>query len=69
MEGLPARSSVLTIHHLVADGNLVSAHYNRSAKRLDGTDYDTEYNILFRLLDGRIAEVERSRIRPQAFGG
>lgn len=55
-------SSVLTVHHLVAEGDLVSAHYRRTAQRIGadggaGGDYDAEYNILFRLVDGRIAEV------------
>jgi ketosteroid isomerase-like protein len=68
-KGFLPGSSVLTIHHMVADGDLVSAHYNRSAKRLDGTDYDTEYNILFRLLDGRIAEVWEIADTAKAFGG
>jgi ketosteroid isomerase-like protein len=58
-----AGSSVLTVHHLVAEDDLVSAHYRRTAKRVGGAqrvggaDYDAEYNILFRLVDGRIAEV------------
>jgi ketosteroid isomerase-like protein len=55
-------SSVLTVHHLVAEGDLVSAHYRRTARLVGkgGADiggYDAEYNILFRLVDGRIAEV------------
>jgi ketosteroid isomerase-like protein len=55
-------SSVLTVHHLVAEDDLVSAHYRRTAQRVGsaehpGADYDAEYNILFRLVDGRIAEV------------
>ena len=55
-------SSVLTLHHLVAEGDLVSAHYRRTARLVGrgGADigsYDAEYNILFRLVDGRIAEV------------
>lgn len=55
-------SSVLTVQHLVADGDLVSAHYRRTARLVGkgGTDiggYDAEYNILFRFFDGRIAEV------------
>ena len=55
-------TSVLTIHHLVAEGELVSAHYRRTAQLVGkgavaGGGYDTEYNILFRLADGRIAEV------------
>jgi ketosteroid isomerase-like protein len=52
-----AGSSVLTIHHLVAEDDLVSAHYRRTAQRVDGGEYDAEYNILFRLVDGRILEV------------
>jgi ketosteroid isomerase-like protein len=67
-KGFVPGSSVLTVHHLVADGDLVSAHYNRAAKRLDGSDYDTEYNILFRLAEGRIAEVWEIVDTAQAFG-
>jgi ketosteroid isomerase-like protein len=66
-KGFQPGSSVLTIHHLVADGDLVSAHYQRSAQRLDGADYDTEYNILFRLLDGRIVEVWEIADTAKAF--
>jgi len=55
-------TSVLTVHHLVTEGDLVSAHYRRTARLVGngGVDiggYDAEYNILFRLVDGRIAEV------------
>jgi ketosteroid isomerase-like protein len=46
----------------------VSAHYNRSAKRVDGADYDTEYNILFRLADGRVVEVWEIADTATAFG-
>jgi ketosteroid isomerase-like protein len=67
-KGFQPGSSVLTIHHLVADGDLVSAHYNRSAKRVDGADYDTEYNILFRLADGRVVEVWEIADTATAFG-
>ena len=38
------------------------------AKSLDGSDYDTEYNILFRLTDGRIAEVWEIADTAKAFG-
>jgi ketosteroid isomerase-like protein len=50
-------SSTLIVHHVVAEGDLVSAHYRRTATLVSGGGYDTEYNILFRLADGRIAEV------------
>ena len=58
-------SSVLTVQHLVAEADLVSAHYRRTARLVgkggadgrDGGGYDAEYNIIFRLADGRIAEV------------
>jgi len=55
-------TSVLTVHHLVTEGDLVSAHYRRTARLVGngGVDiggYDAEYNILFRLVAGRIAEV------------
>ena len=67
-KGFQPGSSVLTIHHLVADGDLVSARYNRSARRVDGADYDTEYNILFRLTDGRVVEVWEIADTATAFG-
>jgi predicted SnoaL-like aldol condensation-catalyzing enzyme len=50
-------SSVLEIRHLVAEDDLVSAHYRRTAQRVHGGDYDAEYNILFRFDGDRIAEV------------
>ena len=50
-------SSALTIHHMVAEGNLVSAHYQRTATLLDGQPYDAEYNLLIRLAGVEIAEV------------
>jgi len=50
-------SSVLEIRHLVAEDDLVSAHYRRTAQRTHGGDYDAEYNILFRFDGDRIAEV------------
>ncbi len=50
-------SSVVEIGHLVAEGDLVSAHYRRTAQRVDGGEYDAEYNILFRFDGDRIAEV------------
>jgi hypothetical protein len=52
----PGTSKVL-VHHMVAEDDLVSAHYNREALRLNGSPYDTEYNILFRFEGGQIAEV------------
>ncbi|MFN8025162.1 MAG: nuclear transport factor 2 family protein [Acidimicrobiia bacterium] len=68
-----AGSSVLTVHHLVAEGDLVSAHYRRTAERIGadgsaGGAYDAEYNILFRLVDGRIAEVWEVADTAAAFG-
>jgi ketosteroid isomerase-like protein len=56
-KGFKPGTSAVTVHHLVAEGDLVSAHYNRVAERVSGTRYDNEYNILFRLEEGRIAEV------------
>ena len=50
-------SSVLEIRHLVAEDDLVSAHYRRTAERAHGGRYDAEYNILFRFADDRIVEV------------
>jgi ketosteroid isomerase-like protein len=67
-KGFQPGSSVLTIHHLVAEGDLVSAHYHRAATRLDGTDYDAEYNILFRLVDRLIVEVWEIADTASAFG-
>ncbi len=48
--------SVLEIRHLVAEGDLVSAHYRRTAELLHGGEYEAEYNILFRFDGDRIAE-------------
>jgi ketosteroid isomerase-like protein len=56
-KGFKPGTSRVTIHHLVADDELVSAHYNRTALRANGNSYDTEYNILFRFRDGLIVEV------------
>jgi ketosteroid isomerase-like protein len=56
-KGFRPGTSTVTIHHLVAEDDLVSAHYNRKAMRTTGTTYDNEYNILFRLEDGVIVEV------------
>ena len=56
-KGFEPGSSRLEIHHLVAEGDLVSAHYRRTARRLGGAPYDVEYNILFRFDGDRIAEV------------
>lgn len=50
-------SSVLEIHHLLAEDDFVSAHYRRTAQRAHGGAYDAEYNILFRFDGDRIAEV------------
>jgi ketosteroid isomerase-like protein len=56
-KGFEPGSSTLEIHHLVAEDDLVSAHYRRTARRVDGGRYDAEYNILFRFDGDRIAEV------------
>ena len=56
-KGFEPGSSRLEIQHLVAEDDLVSAHYRRTARRLDGSPYDAEYNILFRFESDRIAEV------------
>jgi ketosteroid isomerase-like protein len=56
-KGFKPGSSKVTIHHLLADDDLVSAHYNRESLRLNGSLYDNEYNMLFRFEDGLIAEV------------
>jgi ketosteroid isomerase-like protein len=56
-KGFRPGTSEVTIHHLVAEDEFVSAHYNRSALRANGNVYDTEYNILFRFSGDRIVEV------------
>jgi ketosteroid isomerase-like protein len=68
-KGFQPGSSAVRIHHLVAEGELVSAHYNRSARLAGGGDYDNEYNMLFRLEAGRIAEVWEVADTAYAFGG
>jgi len=55
--GFEPGTSAVTIHHLVAEDDLVSVHYNRTATRSNGTAYDNEYNMLFRFRDGCIVEV------------
>ena len=67
-KGFQPGSSAVEIHHLVAEGDFVSAHYNRTARRADGGDYDNEYNILFRIRDGLIAEVWEVADTAYAFG-
>jgi ketosteroid isomerase-like protein len=56
-KGFKPGTSRVTMHHLVADDEFVSAHYNRTALRANGNAYDSEYNILFRFRDGLIVEV------------
>ena len=56
-KGFEPGTSQVTVHHLVAEDEFVSAHYNRNALRANGNVYDTEYNILFRFRDGLIVEV------------
>jgi ketosteroid isomerase-like protein len=56
-KGFQPDSSKVTIHHLVAEDDLVSAHYNRSALRVNGNTYDSEYNMLFRFDGDLIVEV------------
>jgi uncharacterized protein len=56
-KGFKPGTSRVTVHHLVAEGEFVSAHYNRTALRANGNPYDTEYNMLFRLRDDLIVEV------------
>ncbi len=56
-KGFEPGTSSIRIHHTVAEGGFVSVHFNRTATRLGGGDYDVEYNILFRLVHGRVAEV------------
>ena len=56
-KGFKPGTSQVTIHHLVAEGEFVSAHYNRTALRANGNIYDSEYNMLFRFRDDLIVEV------------
>jgi hypothetical protein len=63
----PGTSTVL-IHHAVAEGGFVSVHFNRNATRLGGGDYDVEYNLLFRLVAGQVAEVWEIADTAAAFG-
>ena len=56
-KGFKPGTSHVTIHHLVAEGEFVSAHYNRTALRVNGNNYDSEYNMLFRFRDDLIVEV------------
>jgi ketosteroid isomerase-like protein len=56
-KGFKPGSSRVIVHHLVAEDDFVSAHYNRTALRANGNVYDTEYNILFRFRDDLIVEV------------
>ena len=56
-KGFRPGTSEVTVHHLVAEDEFVSAHYNRRALRPNGKVYDAEYNILFRFRDDLIVEV------------
>jgi len=56
-KGFKPGTSHVTIHHLVAEDDFVSAHYNRTALRANGKAYDAEYNLLFRFRDDLIVEV------------
>jgi ketosteroid isomerase-like protein len=56
-KGFQPGTSKVSIHHLVAEDELVSAHYNREALRRDGSHYDNEYNMLFRFEGNLIIEV------------
>ena len=67
-KGFEPGTSSIRIHHLVVEGGLVSAHFNRTAKRLGGGDYDVEYNLLFRLVEGQVAEVWEIADTAAAFG-
>jgi ketosteroid isomerase-like protein len=63
----PGTSSI-SIHHTVAEEGLVSAHFTRTAQRRGGGDYEVEYNLLYRLIDGQIAEVWEIADTAAAFG-
>jgi ketosteroid isomerase-like protein len=56
-KGFQPGTSTITIHHLVAEDDLVTAHYNRHALRANGNVYESEYNLLFRFDGDLIAEV------------
>jgi ketosteroid isomerase-like protein len=56
-KGFEPGTSSIVVHHMVSENELVSAHYSRTAKLVGGADYEAEYNILFRLVGGQIAEV------------
>jgi ketosteroid isomerase-like protein len=56
-KGFKPNTSHLEIHHVVAEDDLVSAHYSRTALRANGNAYEAEYNILFRFSDDLIVEV------------
>ena len=68
-KGFEPGSSTLTIHHVVAEDDLVAVHYNRAARRTGGGTYAAEYHLLFRLAGGRIAEVWEIVDTAAAFGG
>jgi ketosteroid isomerase-like protein len=67
-KGFEPGTSSIVIHHAVAEGGLVSVHFNRSAKRRGGGDYEVEYNLLFRMVDGQVAEVWEIADTAAAFG-
>jgi ketosteroid isomerase-like protein len=46
-----------TVHHLVAEDNMVAVHANLVAETVTGTPYSNEYVLLARIDDGLIAEV------------
>jgi ketosteroid isomerase-like protein len=46
-----------TLNHIVEDDDMVAVHATAHGVTAIGRDYENEYHILFRLEDGRIAEV------------
>ena len=46
-----------SIHHLVAEGDVVAAHATMRAETVNGHPYENQYVFMFRIQQGRIAEV------------
>lgn len=46
-----------TYHHITAEEDRVHLHFTLRARTSNGRDYENDYQSLFRLRDGRIAEV------------
>jgi ketosteroid isomerase-like protein len=44
-------------HHLVAEGDIVVSHHTMRTVTAAGDEYENEFAFIFRLEDGRIAEI------------